>query len=284
MIPITPGLSYTWVNNQVLVYEVTTVTTPLMVEWSNHVVEQLSKWLAYHPLQVLYNLSHPKVITPYMVMTHRDIFNMGLTVVGKKKVEQVLLERATLFGRLALLIPDSASGEIVKIRAQSSPPMIESGLFTDYDVAMAWLTDMPAIRAGFRSTVLMSAEALRQANAAVQQAESDPTEPQRNLGLVYNNLLLVELEPEHEVVIGRQNFPVAMVGEVSYTVSRIHAQLERMGSEMYLIDFRSTNGTRLNGQPLNPYERMRIQIGDEIRFGSVVLKLGFGDFDAAPPR
>ena len=213
---------------------------------------------------------------PYMAMTHRDIFNLGITLVGKKKVEQLLLERATLSERLALLIPDSASGEIVKVRAQDRPPMIESGLFTDYDMAMAWLTDTSAIQAGFRPTVVMSQEAVKQAHAAVQQAEADPTEPQRNLGLVYNNVLVVELEPEHEVVVGRQNFPVEMVGEVSYTVSRIHAQLERVGSEMYLIDFRSTNGTRLNGQPLKPYDRTRIQIGDEIRLGSLVLKLGFG--------
>ena len=271
MIPITPGLDYTWVTNQVLVYEVTSLSVPLMVEWSKHILENLASWPAERPLQVLYHFSDAEVSRLYLVMTKRDIFNIGVTVVGKLRVEQ-MLQRADLFGRLALLIPESVSGEIVTTRAKSHP-VIESRLFTDYNVAMAWLTDMSAIRENFHPTVLMPQVALTPAEVA----KDDATQGQRQLGLLYQHLrLLVPLTLNRSVVIGRQHFSVATVGEACYTVSRIHARLEVVQGLIYITDLNSTNGTRLQGQPLKPYERTPVQVSEKIHLGALVLTLGFG--------
>ena len=53
-------------------------------------------------------------------------------------------------------------------------------------------------------------------------------------------------------------------------VSRLHAQLERLGDDWTVVDEGlSTNGTFLNGERLTG--RRRVADGDEIRFGSTVV-------------
>ncbi len=55
------------------------------------------------------------------------------------------------------------------------------------------------------------------------------------------------------------------------SVSRTHARICREGEILYLEDLNSTNGTFQNGLRLLPYERKRLEIGDEIRLGKVLL-------------
>ena len=50
------------------------------------------------------------------------------------------------------------------------------------------------------------------------------------------------------------------------TVSRFHAKLIRRDGAVYLTDLNSTNGTRINGQPLNVQEQVRLEEGDRILF------------------
>ena len=59
--------------------------------------------------------------------------------------------------------------------------------------------------------------------------------------------------------------------EESPSVSRRHAQvLHRMGG-YHLHDLKSTNGTRVNGEDLNPGERVVLSDGDVVQFGDVEL-------------
>ena len=57
----------------------------------------------------------------------------------------------------------------------------------------------------------------------------------------------------------------------SSSVSRIHARIVREKAEAYLEDLNSTNGTFKNGLRLLPYEKRKLEEGDEIKFGSVIL-------------
>ncbi len=50
-------------------------------------------------------------------------------------------------------------------------------------------------------------------------------------------------------------------------VSRRHARLMREGQAVYLTDLNSTNGTRLNGEPLPASVEKRLRDGDEIMLG-----------------
>lgn len=55
------------------------------------------------------------------------------------------------------------------------------------------------------------------------------------------------------------------------SVSRMHARVLKDQGDFYLEDSNSTNGTFLNKQRLQPYERKKLEEGDEIRCGNVVL-------------
>jgi len=53
------------------------------------------------------------------------------------------------------------------------------------------------------------------------------------------------------------------------TVSRIHAQIEHIGSEFTVTDLNSTNATRLNGKRLEPDKATPLNDGDTLVFGKV---------------
>mgnify|MGYP001797855227 CR=1 FL=1 len=58
-------------------------------------------------------------------------------------------------------------------------------------------------------------------------------------------------------------------------VSRVHAALRRDRSQVLLIDLGSTNGTRLNGKTLAAHQPIRVENGDEIRLGRLMLTINF---------
>ena len=55
------------------------------------------------------------------------------------------------------------------------------------------------------------------------------------------------------------------------SVSRMHARLLRDSGDFYLEDENSTNGTYCNKVRLQPYERKKLEIGDEIQVGNITL-------------
>lgn len=68
------------------------------------------------------------------------------------------------------------------------------------------------------------------------------------------------------LTVGKQKGEVDFVLEKE-SVSRVHARIFREGEMVYLEDLNSTNGTFKNGLRLQPYEKRRLEEGDEIRFG-----------------
>ena len=57
------------------------------------------------------------------------------------------------------------------------------------------------------------------------------------------------------------------------TVSRRHARIVIEDNAAYLEDLGSTNGTRLNGQPVSPGQRVALPPQAELQFGSAILTL-----------
>jgi hypothetical protein len=84
---------------------------------------------------------------------------------------------------------------------------------------------------------------------------------------------LLPLESSN-VIIGRKDAQAQMPLDLDlsaydpgHALSRRHASVGREGSTYYLIDLKSTNGTRLNEVSLVPGRKMPLQDGDEIEFG-----------------
>ena len=67
-------------------------------------------------------------------------------------------------------------------------------------------------------------------------------------------------------VIGKKKEAVDLVLN-DYSASRVHARIIREEGGTYIEDVNSTNGTFKNGLRLQPYEKRKLEVGDELRFG-----------------
>ena len=82
-----------------------------------------------------------------------------------------------------------------------------------------------------------------------------------------------------EIIIGREdpvsnNFPeidLTLLGGVEGGVSRRHARLFLQNGELHVEDLNSVNHTFLNRQKVPPGQSARLNSGDELRLGRLVL-------------
>lgn len=79
----------------------------------------------------------------------------------------------------------------------------------------------------------------------------------------------MSLEKEY-ITIGKQKGEMDLVLE-DESVSRLHARIYVEDHIVYLEDLNSTNGTFKNGLRLQPYEKRRLEEGDEVRFGKLLF-------------
>jgi len=76
------------------------------------------------------------------------------------------------------------------------------------------------------------------------------------------------------VVLGAETIEIGRLPECSIVlsdpnVSRRHAEIRRRGSEVVVVDLRSTNGTRVNGVPIR--ERA-LEDGDDVTVGTTTIR------------
>ena len=100
--------------------------------------------------------------------------------------------------------------------------------------------------------------------------------------LIEGTAQAVILEGRPEYVLGREGHDQVIpdlnlnpYGAKEKGVSRVHAALRRDRSQLLLIDLGSTNGTRLNGKVLAAHQPARVESGDEIRLGKLMLTISF---------
>ena len=93
----------------------------------------------------------------------------------------------------------------------------------------------------------------------------------------------VELPLTKEVNIGRLDPASASFPDIDLTsdgglekgVSRRHAKITRRGSEVFIEDLGSINGTFLNRKKLTPYLPQMLKSGDELQLGKLILRVNF---------
>jgi hypothetical protein len=93
----------------------------------------------------------------------------------------------------------------------------------------------------------------------------------------------VELPLTKEVNIGRLDPASASFPDIDLTsdgglekgVSRRHAKITRRGSEVFIEDLGSINGTFLNRKKLTPYLPQMLKSGDELQLGKLTLRVNF---------
>jgi len=83
----------------------------------------------------------------------------------------------------------------------------------------------------------------------------------------------------NEIVIGRASSCDICVDEKS--ISKRHAKIVRTGDEVHIEDLRSTNGTDVREQRLQPYTPVSLINDDRIKLGNIIFKfLSQGNIEA----
>jgi len=81
--------------------------------------------------------------------------------------------------------------------------------------------------------------------------------------------ILMQISNE-EYTIGKKKEEVDLVLD-DFSVSRMHARICKEVDGIYIEDLNSTNGTYKNGIRMQPYEKKKLEEGDEIKIGKIVL-------------
>lgn len=81
--------------------------------------------------------------------------------------------------------------------------------------------------------------------------------------------IVIQLERD-VYTIGKKKNEVDLVLE-DFAVSRMHARISKEQEEIYLEDLNSTNGTFKNGVRMQPYEKTKLEVGDDIKIGKTEL-------------
>ncbi len=86
-------------------------------------------------------------------------------------------------------------------------------------------------------------------------------------------MIIGRYAPESSIVpdINLEPYGAAQCG-----MSRLHAELTRRGNALILSDMNSVNHTYVNGEELSVKETRALQDGDELRFGTLVVRVQFG--------
>lgn len=103
----------------------------------------------------------------------------------------------------------------------------------------------------------------------VYMEEQPETRETRHRLMAEEGKLLVSLEQD-AYTIGKKRGEADLVLE-DPSVSRLHARIVKETDGYYLEDMNSTNGTLKNGLRLQPYEKRKLEEGDEITFGKRTL-------------
>ncbi len=75
---------------------------------------------------------------------------------------------------------------------------------------------------------------------------------------------------DEELTVGRGAGCAVVLPDDTF-VSQVHARVFTRGSDPYVEDLGSTNGTTLNGETIN--EPTRLRRGDRVQFGETVMEL-----------
>jgi hypothetical protein len=132
------------------------------------------------------------------------------------------------------------------------------------------------------TTALGGRPATRSTQERLPKAEpAQPDGERRFCATVLNSGRRINLSLATPLLIGRQDAARGLYPELDLNhdggydsgVSRRHARIMLMEATTYVEDLDSANGSFINDQRLQPRTSYRLQPGDELRLGSLILRI-----------
>ena len=193
-------------------------------------------------------------------------------VLPKTQKTDVLQERTETISVIEKA-PDETSHEIVRNREKREERKGFKGLFDgrrqkNREFRENYKQDMHRAMDGFAVAEKVFYDDEEYGRTVYIEDKGEPVEKVRRLYTEEDKLLASIDKPI--LSLGKKKEEVDVLLEDS-SVSRIHARIIQEGAEYYLEDLNSTNGTFKNGLRLQPYEKRKLESGDELKCGRVVL-------------
>lgn len=88
-------------------------------------------------------------------------------------------------------------------------------------------------------------------------------------------IVLGRVDPGDTSQLGRKDINLTPYNARERGVSRRHAHIFQRGTELFIEDLGSSNGTTLNGVKIDPSETHQLRDGDEIILGRMMLWVNF---------
>jgi hypothetical protein len=159
-----------------------------------------------------------------------------------------------------------------------------------------------AVRSGVNISVTPSASVSRAANVPPAQQQQQPVSPRTSnaqniaasisvgpaisiaqagagrssmpMMTLVNESLNIRITAMNGAIIGRRKGPYVQFFEQNSYVSGIHAQLKyKSGAGWFVIDMNSSNGTRINQNPIQPETENPLKNGDVLSIANVNLQV-----------
>jgi hypothetical protein len=276
-------------DQDIFIYSIKDLKADVLVHWGKHVVSCLTADNPPPVYRVLYDLSHPSVSMAYLVLTGRNLFNIGITPRGRFLLDQFLQAHPALTIDLALVLSDAASGRIAaRHQINSFHDQVTGKVFFEREPAIEWLIrerstfDMKYSTRPIEVPKNLQDTDNDDGHHANGHAGAAITSDNSIVLLIEGTVERVEFDGQSAVVVGRggqntdANFlDVSSYGQPARSVSRQHLKIERVGQYIYITDLHSSNGTYLNGEKLKPGESHPLMGDHHIQVGALSMTIRF---------
>jgi hypothetical protein len=138
-----PGLTILRLyDDQIIVFRVANTDYRLLDAWSDQVFSILESLPANQPYRALHDLSRPGIALAFSIKVGFSLQNVGVTKVGKERLDTFLAQRQDFTSYVALVFNNSFSGNLGQVHAKvdrTRNPNLQYRMFLDYEPAMDWL-------------------------------------------------------------------------------------------------------------------------------------------------
>ncbi|MCU0481538.1 MAG: hypothetical protein MUE54_10050 [Anaerolineae bacterium] len=137
---ITTGIVRSWLyDHQVALYRVENVlSVGTMVDWGKAINNSLASWQEDADYIAIHDISSSGMSLPYLVLTGYE-FNPWLMKGNALFFDKWLKSHPAQKAYLAVVVSSTMSGNISMKRAKTSSGAVESEIFDNIEVALAWV-------------------------------------------------------------------------------------------------------------------------------------------------
>lgn len=265
-------------DRRILNYTVYSINSAMMQRWSEDVLTALRNPDPDNDPRILFDLSYPNTSMSYFVLSHREMFNAGITREGKDQFLSYLDKYPQRTVKLAVVLSSTMLGALSKYVPDDYDKLNYSArIFFDREPAEDWLRVDPGEEAF--STNAITSQTLMRVMRELENHQQDIYGDRDFLRIVVKGSLeVIPLEKGRPVIVGRSgmaDLDLSIFGQVARNVSRRHAQISLTNGRLSIIDLESRNGTFINELRIEAGKAVFIRRDDVIRVGNVEFSIMF---------